>query len=164
MGLARIFSFWRAKSIKAAGDNLRPLFRLETVIPIKKLPNRIYGFARADSIIKEVRDQLNGELRLKRKRLPTWCFEIQKINQCLVLIGYTNQDTWHAIHSASKENPLFIRLFPIPWPHISNLIGIPLNNILAIKEESMTRPENEKEEVEILDIKTSLAVVNIHPH
>lgn len=164
MGLARVFLFWRTKSTKAAGDNLRPLYRWETVIPVKKLANRIYGFARAETIIQEVRKKWEGEIKLKRRRLPEGCFEIQKINQCLVLIGYTNHNTWHTIHTASNENPLFVKLFPVLWPEVAHLIGIPLTSIMGIGEESITSTKTEKEEVEILDIKTSLAIVNIHPH
>jgi len=143
-------------------DNVRKLDPLETGKYIGELPNGIYFFARDNVIICELTEYREECLTSSNKRGRN-DFEIQKVDNEYILIGFIGIESYSKIGSTNAENPLrSVVFFPKPWGEITRVVGVKFSKICRLKMRTVDIDENST--MDIFDMCASEVLTNITPH
>ncbi len=131
-------------------NTVRPLEVLETGKHIGELPNGVYFFASPYAIEVEIKDPSTDFLAASTKMNHGYSFEIQKIQNRYLLIGFISEESYSKLGSISTNNTLFTMLFPNQWGGARYPIAVPFDQIYAIKNRTVDLDENTT--VDIFDI------------
>ena len=136
--------------VSTVPDTLRPLDPLETGKFIDELPDGVYFFGSAFSIIFQLEDMNRPFLKASNQRLEGYSFEIQKINKRYYLVGYISDEIYAQLGSLSPQKSLYGMLFPISWGGATHPVAIPFDQIYTIRERNID-----------LDASTSINIADI---
>jgi hypothetical protein len=144
-----------------AAAKVRLITSLESLLPIKVLPQNIYGYSLANPIVQAIRNNRLNFIDLNYHRKPMWCFEVQRFNDRCFLIGYISENSFIEIINAKKNEWPMFTLLPIPWEYLRHIVAVPLDEIIEISERCVS---DRHKEIMVLDIKARQIPTTARPH
>ena len=143
-------------------DPFRKLRPLETDKHITELPNGIYGFLYAHSIVYGRNDELKVYLRLKGNRIGRLTFEVQKQNDEIFILGYISDEAYSKIGLIDTTAGMQVTLFPDIWGDFKNIVSIPFNSIKNALEREIEIDSVSR--VKVLELRVSKILTSTYSH
>lgn len=145
-------------------DDLRVVQNYELKQHVSRLPDNVYGFTYGFKLSSEFHDEDGGQYIDLESGANQHKFELQKISNRILIVGFVDLENYRKIIDASQENLVEIKLFSHPWQEVKYVVAIPYDSLKEISDEKISYFDEFSRQISLLTIETAQMIPNVISH